>query len=138
LPAISTRKLLFKSLGDGLRDFLRQAKEEVLYQRGSTIQLKAAKPKYLVTKTPQHLHVNRFFDFFPSQKLLILVRDGRALVESFHLSFQQPYERAMQQWATAANKIAEFEQQCKGKDQQYLIVKYEDLHEQTEVEMKKI
>lgn len=102
---------LCKSLGDGLISYLKQK----------------ANGKALITKTPSVYNLKYFFKLFPRARLLILIRDGRAVAESSVRSFGWSYEFAMQRWAEAAHTIIEFDREFRNSDFKYLIVKYEDL-----------
>lgn len=136
LPDISARELLMESLGGGLLTFLRRAWHEVLAKNGETISKEA--PKLLVAKTPQVVNINNFFKLFPHEKLLIIVRDGRALVESIDLSFGYGREEAIRDWAESARRIHVFEQTSQKFKTQYMVIKYEELHTDTEQQMRKI
>ena len=136
---LSPKKLIWENLGRGLLDFLVKSKKIALKKHAERFPDHPQKmPKYLVTKTPQVFNLNKFFKLFPEEKLLIIVRDGRALVESINKSFNYPREEAIRDWATAARRIFEFEDREKKNKDKYLIVKYENLHSNTESEMRKI
>lgn len=92
----------------------------------------------LVTKTPDVYNINNHFQLFPNSCLLILVRDGRAVVESRVKTFGESYQTAMRTWSTAAETILKFDKQQQGNDRKYLIVKYEDLWRDVEKELRKI
>jgi hypothetical protein len=84
-----------------------------------------------------------FFKLFPHAHLLILVRDGRAVVESAvrmkrSKSSLVHYETAMRSWARGAKTIRRFDQTYKNSDCRYLIVKYEDLWGDVEGELQRI
>lgn len=100
-----------ESLGDGLISFLWVDGE-----------------RRLLTKSPSVRHVDRFFAFFPRARLLILVRDGRSVVQSAMATFGWDFDRAARNWATAADEIRSFEANS-GHEQKdrYLLVRYEDL-----------
>ena len=103
----------------------------------SFLQSRIAK-KRLLTKTPSVRNLKHFFKLFPKARLIIVVRDGRAVVESGVKSFGWQYEDAFQQWAEAASIIIEFDRIHKASDYQYLIVKYEEVWNNLEEEVKKI
>jgi len=113
---------LRKSIGDGMIQFL-----------SSGIQ-----GERLVTKTPEVRQIDNFFDFFPDARLLILVRDGRAVVESRVKTFGESYQAAMQKWSLAADTIRRFQETHSGRPEDYLIVKYEDLWSDVERELRRI
>jgi len=96
------------------------------------------KNQRLIIKTPDVVNIDDFFEFFPNYPLLILVRDGRAVVESHARSFGVDRERAMYDWANAAEQIIQFVQSRQSPQEQYLIIKYETLHSQTEQEVSRI
>ncbi len=108
-PGVEDR--LYEHLGDGIVSVL-------------SSQIKA---KRLVTKGPFVRNLDYFFKLFPRAYLLILIRDGRAVVESRVKTFGESYEKAMRYWAVAADTILRFKQMACGGRVNYLVVKYEDL-----------
>ncbi len=94
--------------------------------------------KRLVTKTPSVHNLPLFFDLFPGACLLILVRDGRAVVESGVRSFGWDYESAMHNWARAARTVLAFTQKEGGPPGKYLLVRYEDLVAGGEVQVRRL
>lgn len=140
LPQIQADDLLAEGLGQGLLTFLKQA-------RGRAIELdilpgpisgSGAGSQYMIAKTPSVLHLKNFFKLFPEEKLLILVRDGRSLVESINLSFGYNREEATRDWANAARRIFDMQKKWAAEGRQFLVVKYEDLYLDTEREMRNI
>jgi hypothetical protein len=119
---IGIEELLYTSLGDSLISFLNLL----------------VKNKNIVTKTPSVNNLNMFFKFFSHSKLLILVRDGRSVVESGVKSGFWSYEEGMRKWSEAAKKILKFKITAKAKSGDYLIVKFEELVNNTEDEIIKI
>ena len=113
---------LYRSLGDGLVSFLSS--------QGSGMRL--------ITKTPSVVNIHNFFLLFPEAYLLVLVRDGRAVVESRVKTFSESYDSAIHRWATAAETILKFDCKNKAITPNYLIVKYEDLWNDAETELRKI
>jgi hypothetical protein len=114
--------LLYQQLGNGLLSVL-----------ASRI-----RANRLVTKTPSVRNLDCFFKLFPRAYLLILVRDGRAVVESRVKSFGESYETAMRIWAEGADTILRFVDSADGLDLNYLIVRYEDLWHEPERELRRI
>jgi hypothetical protein len=94
--------------------------------------------KRLLTKTPSVRNLQYFFKFFPQVHLLILVRDGRAVVESTLNSFKVNFESATHQWAQAADTILRFDEAMQQSHHQYLIVRYEDLWDNLATELRRI
>ena len=134
------QQLLFSRIGDGLLNYLRDARTIIREQKIQ--ELKTALPlpqsKYLVTKSPSVINAVNFFKLFPDQKLLIIVRDGRTVVESNRMSFAKDYETEIKNWVKAAQEIMKFEQRWQNSNKPYLIIKYEDLHNNTVPELNKI
>jgi hypothetical protein len=133
--------LLQESIGDGLVSFLYSAKrkkrESELAKVGSDF-FPDQSAKRLVTKTPSITNIRLFFRLFSQAKLLILVRDGRAVVESGLRSFGGDPEALIRMWAKEADRLMRFDQSDAFPKDRYMIVKYEDLHTETETEMRKI
>ena len=140
LPQIEADKLLVEGLGRGLLTFLKEARSKAIDQGifPQAMPGLESHPKYMVAKTPSVSNLKNFFRLFPQQKLLILVRDGRSLVESINLSFGYDREEAMRDWANAARNIFNMQKKWKAEGRQFLIVKYEELYMNTDREMKNI
>ena len=118
---IQTDKLC-AGLGDGILSFLAEK----------------TKKKRLVTKTPSVHNLEYFFKFFPKSCLIIIVRDGRSVVESGRRSFGWNYEMAMTRWAEASRAIQSFRRLNSESDHKYLIVRYEDLYSNIEQELPRV
>lgn len=134
LPAIQADELLVKGIGDGLLTFLKRARCRAMVPQPGL----EGNARYMVTKTPSVRNINNFFRLFPDEKLLILVRDGRSLVESINLSFGYRREDSIRNWANAARNILSVQKKWEAEGKQFLIIKYEELYQHTEQEMKKI
>jgi hypothetical protein len=83
--------------------------------------------KRVVTKTPSVHNFEHFFKLFPEATLLIMVRDGRGVVESGVRSFGWSYESATNHWASNARRVLDFDERHRGSGYRYRIVRYEDL-----------
>jgi hypothetical protein len=83
--------------------------------------------RHLVTKTPRADRLALFPWLFPDQPLLILIRDGRSLVESAVKSFGWTYRKAIERWSRGARRILEFDRDERPGSCRYLVVRYEDL-----------
>ncbi len=132
--------ILFRYLGDSLISFLKlqfikKNKQEVYDNKES---LNISIPKRLVTKTPSVRNIQHFFKIFPDAYLLVIIRDGRSVIESGVKSFNWDYEEAMREWTKAAHTIVCFDQDNKNSNNKYLIIKYEDLFSNTKEVIKKI
>lgn len=123
------KDILFHYIGKGLTAFLNS---QAINNDNSKVK------RRIVTKTPSVRNLDYFFKLFPSSHLIILVRDGRAVVESSVKSFNNNYETMMRLWAEAAETILRFDQATKNSDFKYLIVRYEDLWNNLEAELRKI
>ncbi len=71
--------------------------------------------------------LNNFFDLFPDAYLILLVRDGRAVVESGVRSFDWDYEDATWKWREGAQAIIGFEESHKNANKKFMLLKYEHL-----------
>lgn len=106
---------IMRGFGDALRDFLLLQ----LPDRDSS--------QVLLAKTPSIEGLEHFFELFPDAHLIILVRDGRALVESGVRSFGWKYEGATRRWRERARKILKFIDENRSSDRSILLLRYEDL-----------
>jgi hypothetical protein len=126
---------LFKRIGNSLIDFMeaqyRNRLDKGVYPAPERM------PVNLVTATPSVRNLHMFFDLFPNAAPIIIVRDGRALVESGVRSFGWDYDEGMRMWATGAQAIQDFCRNPKHEGR-YLLVRYEDLYTRTEEEMDKV
>ncbi|MEA1901784.1 MAG: sulfotransferase [Thermodesulfobacteriota bacterium] len=135
--------LLCRCLGDSLISFLnlqlsaKSSGQEGTADRGPETSQNPTS-KRLVTKTPSVNNIRHFFKIFPRCHLIIIIRDGRSVVESGVKSFNWEYERGMQRWAHAACTICEFKRAMRDYQHQYLIVRYEDLVGNAKRELTKI
>jgi hypothetical protein len=105
------RALLLRSLGDGITAFL---------NAGGT-------GRRVVTKDPRVTGLEHFRTVLPDADLLVVVRDGRSLIESGVRSFGWSYESGMRRYAVAAEHVRAFEQAHGGAGARHLVVRYEDL-----------
>jgi protein-tyrosine sulfotransferase len=120
------RRLLELHLGQGLLSFLHNQVDE---------------NKRLLLKTPDCNNIDKFFLFFPSVKLVILIRDGRDVVESAVRKWpKQSDEHWMRRWAAGSRRILDFMQgpgrESRGKS--WELVQYEELVERPEASIKEI
>lgn len=111
-----TRKHLDRSLGAGISLFLQE---------------RCNRPR-VVSKTPRVESLTNFFRFFPDSKLLILVRDGRSMVESAIKTFGWRREPFLHALAQAARMINSFNNQASAHQDRFRIIRYEDLWQDTE------
>lgn len=90
----------------------------------------------VVTKSPTIRNLPLIFTLFPGAAPLVLVRDGRSVVESAVRSFGISYAEATHTWALAARALLEF--MAMGESGRYLIVHYEKLLTDLEAELWRI
>jgi hypothetical protein len=110
----------YRCLGDGLSAFLTCK----------------AGGKRVVTKTPTARNLRHFPKLFPEAPLLLIVRDGRAVVESGVKTFPLSFEKATRMWAQNARWILDFLRDHPGAlGRKFLLVKYEDLVKDVRGEM---
>ena len=112
---------LARSIGEGLVSFLWTDRQ-----------------RRLVSKSPSVAHLERFFMFFPSARLLILVRDGRSVVQSAMETFRWDFDRAARAWSEAARAIHRFQQAESARGDRWRIVRYEDLVDDPEGQLRAI
>jgi hypothetical protein len=96
--------------------------------RGLTSFLWVDRERRLVTKTPSVRNLDLFHTFFPDAQLLILMRDGRSVVQSCMDTFGWEFERATRMWRDGARAVARFIETT-DTDDDYRLLRYEDLLE---------
>jgi hypothetical protein len=107
-----TVQAMIQTLGDGLLSFL----------VGEAVTEKVA------AKTPSTVGLENAIDLFPQAPLLLLVRDGRSVVESAVRSFGWTFERATQHWTAGAKAVVDFdERHHDDRGARYRVVRYESL-----------
>ena len=121
----SHKKLFYECLGNGLISFLYS-------------QIDGTKKERLVIKNPGVKNIEHFFRLFPHAHLLILVRDGRAVVESAVKTFGVSYEESIREWAKGAQAISSFIHYKENSNFKYRVVKYEDLLTKLDNELRRI
>ena len=129
--------VVMRHIGEGLMSFLKLQVEAEATHDDQKI-LAPSPQKRLVTKTPSVKNLQNFFKIFPNAQLIVLIRDGRSVVESGMQSFRWNFEVRAHAWADAARTILACAPQTPNTDGRYLIVKYEDVYQETEKEMKRI
>ncbi len=79
----------------------------------------------LILRSPTTEGIAAATTLFPDARVLVLVRDGPATVESGRRSFRWPYEEAMQAWRQSVRRILTFLASADGSRCQ--LVRFEDL-----------
>lgn len=116
----ATPDFLLESVGEGMTQFLAAGTSS----------------RYCVTKTPSVRNLENFCRFFPDSPLLILVRDGRAILESGIRSFGWNREAAMHWLAREARVIRQFVD--RNPEAGYRLIRYEDLWSDTAATMRSV
>ena len=128
---------LLAKLGNGLAQFL--ASSTAASAPTVIPPEDSARKKVLLTKTPDVRGLQNFSRLFPeNSRAILLVRDGRGVVESGVRSFAWAYEHAMQQWAAAADTFLDVTSGCDGASSPFLLVRYEDLVNDQAAELRRI
>ena len=92
----------------------------------------------VILKTPSVENMDQFRRFHPHAPLLILVRDGRSIIESGIRSFGWRREAALHWLAREAETIARFLDRNKTGNQGFRLVRYEDLWSQPTATMREL
>lgn len=87
-------------------------------------------PRTVVAKTPSTVGIELFPQLFPDDVLVVLVRDGRSVVESLVRSFGWSRERAALEWRRSADRVSAYVA-AHGTDspRRWLLLRYEDVLE---------
>jgi len=129
---------LLRSFGESIERFLRlQVTGDCLHKDGQQAE-RMNGTEILLTKTPTATGLENIFDMFPEALLILIIRDGRAVVESGVRSFDWDYEIAMRKWNAAADTIYKMKEKYDNSSKKLLVVKYEDLFTDEETELTRI
>jgi sulfotransferase family protein len=91
----SAHARLERHLGDGLAAFLHDGVDA---------------PR-VVSKTPSPEHLDHYPSVLPNAYVLVLLRDGRSVVDSLRHGFRFSFRKAVDEWVTGARAILDFEHQ---------------------------
>lgn len=108
--------VLLARLGGGIVDLLRSL----------------AGPGQVVSKTPTPANLRLFRRVFPRCRLVVLVRDGRSVAESYVHGFGLDYEEAFRRWRAGAREIIDALDAGVEPD---ALVRYEDLVNEPEPQL---
>jgi hypothetical protein len=105
--------------------------------------VEGATTRFVLLKTPTPANVHLAPLLFPRSPVILLVRDGRAVVESARLSFGKTDEEMTRRWAEGGRRILDFladdrRPQESGPSPARLLVRYEDLVTGTERELRRV
>jgi hypothetical protein len=129
IPSNAGAENVMASLGRGLLDFMYRTAEDTSGRR-------------LVAKTPSVKNLPLLPRLFPGVPAVVLIRDGRSVVESGVRSFGFTYEEQTRKWGWAARVIRETVgvPSDRGRDDSrpFLLVRYEDLVMDPEPQLRRI
>jgi hypothetical protein len=95
--------------------------------------------RYVVTKTPSCKNAGRFSDFFADARVIIIIRKGQDVVESFLKSFPSDFGYAARLWAQGAAEVLHITQNTTLIDSgRVMVVRYEELYQHNKDTMQKI
>ena len=87
--------------------------------------IKSNNPTRVITKTPSVEGLKYFREFFPDTHLIIIIRDGRSIIESAIKSFNANFENGCQRYVSASNDIISFLENDKNPNRTK-VIKFED------------
>lgn len=93
-------------------------------------------PPFLVSKYPRAGSLPSFRRFLPEEKLVILMRDGRAVAESSIRSWGWPFDVAVDNWRSGAQSIADWLDA--NPDDDAVFIRYEDILTSPETEIPRL
>lgn len=126
--------MLLSMFGDILQQFIMQ---QVVIKNETALEL--VKPNHVfLSKTPSVSSLENYFRIFPDVPLIILIRDGRSVIESGMKSFGWDFDQSSREWADAALAINKFRNRYHSYKHKYLIIRYEDVFTNSEKELRKI
>lgn len=91
---------------------------------------------YTISKTPRTDGLSNFRKYFPHSKLIILIRDGRHIIQSGVKSFKWMYIHSMMEYNESLKRIKSFIGEKPDND--YCLIKYEEFIKNPTLELKKI
>lgn len=127
---------MLRHLGDGLIRLMEEQYRHCVTS-GSQRPPSENTPVALVTATPNTRNLSYFPSLFPAAATLLIVRDGRATVESGVQSFGWDYEDAIRSWVISGQRILDF---CARQEyaNRHLLLHYETLFQHTRSEMRRV
>jgi hypothetical protein len=118
------RRALLGHLGEGLMSF---------------VEARGEGKGRVVVKTPSPANLDLYPQLFPAAHVVLLVRDGRSVVESLHTGFRRSYSGAGLTWRAGARSILSFVESARRRhDLRWTIVRYEDLLGDVEGELRRL
>lgn len=119
------RESLNKALGSGLEQMLGLSSD--------------TKEKVVLAKTPLAGNSENVFELFPNAKVILLVRHGKDMIESYIKSFNSSFDVALWRYASEANSIIKFRKKFKDfEDEKFIVLRYEDIVQNIESEIERL
>jgi len=95
--------------------------------------------RYVVTKTPSCKNAGRFADFFADARVIIIIRKGQDVVESFVKSFPSDFGYAARLWTQGAAEVLHVMHNTTLIDsRRVMVVRYEELYQHNKETMQQI
>lgn len=98
----------------------------------ATIQNRDGRP---ILKTPSLDNLDLFPLLFPDAHLILVMRDGRDVVESYTRSFRVSEDEAIRRWTEGAARMRNFSERYKNSGIKFTVVRYEQLYQDQHQEM---
>lgn len=109
------------------------------YGLATYLTLPECSAQYVVTKTPSCKNVSCVVDFFSDARVIIIIRKGQDVVESFVKSFPSDFGYAARLWAQGAAEVLHLMQNTTLVDsRRVMVVRYEELYQHNKETMQKI
>jgi len=93
--------------------------------------------QYCITKTPSVVNIEYATKLFPKSKFIILVRDGKNVIESGVVGFNWDYKSAIKKHALYGNYIVRFMKKNKN-NPNVILIRYEDILKDGKNELTKL
>lgn len=121
------KRSLLNAIGRGLLSFINEQRVEPIHQ-----------DKLIIAKTPTVRNLANFFELFPNNKLIIVVRDGRNIIASGERSFRWDFDKAARDWSYNVHEVMRFIDNNPDHINNILLLKYEDVYNDTPLTIRKI
>jgi hypothetical protein len=92
--------------------------------------------KYIMTKTPQTFGLKNWDTLFPTSKLILVIRDGKDVIESGVRSFKWNYVGSMKKYAESLDRISTFISNQSPND--FCLLKYEEFKKDPKAQLERV
>lgn len=124
---VGSREELLAILGKALAGFLAEGTPQAAAKTATQAPHLVGKESIQLTKTPSVEGIGNIDLLFPGAVPIVLVRDGRSLVESFIRTFGGDFEVCSARWKRSARIILDWQESMRAAGRPTVIVRYEDL-----------